>query len=279
MLKHPLCATILSAIRNKTDFSPEIAVILGSGLTDFIGLIETVCEIPYEQIHEIMVPSVRGHPGMLVFGTFEGKRVAVFAGRRHLYEGLPAHEATLAVQVAHSLGAGKIVLTCASGALNERFLQGDTVLITDHINYMGTNPVFELVRDRNSHSGPIDPPFVNLSRVYETRFADGLAKYAEKIGARLNRATLAAVLGPTYETPAERRLLRQGGADIVSMSVVPEAIMARYLGMSVAAASLVTNDAGESDDRLTHQDVLNSAGRYGGRFATLLAKLVELFND
>lgn len=278
MLMHPSYDSILAAIRGRTDFTPDVALILGSGLSQIAAHVEIACEIPYGDIHEALKPSVAGHPGRLLLGRLGRAKAAVFAGRRHLYEGIPSYEATLPVQIARGLGAKGVVLTSAVGGLNETYEVGDLALICDHINLMGTNPIFDIVRSRRAEgAGPIDLPFVNLDGIYQAGFREELAAHARGLGASLHVGTLAAVLGPVYETPAERRMLRALGADMVSMSTAPEAIMARYLGLPVAAVALVTNKAGAGEADLSHGKVLESAGAYADRFASVLARLLELF--
>jgi purine-nucleoside phosphorylase len=279
MLMHPSYETILGAIRARTDFHPRAVVILGSGLSELTSRVDSILELPYGQIDPAWGGArVTGHPGRLIFGRLGKTNVAVFAGRRHLYEGIPARDVILPVQIAKGLGAEAAVLTCAAGALNESYDVGDLVLMRDHINLMGTNPIFESIRDHvSSPSAGREVRFVNLDGLYATGFADELEAHIRSLGGRLHLGTLAAVLGPVYETPAERRMMRSMGADMVSMSTVPEAIASHDLGLKTAALCLITNKAGAQDPGLSHQKVLEAAGRHADRFASAITRLLELF--
>jgi purine-nucleoside phosphorylase len=278
MFTHPELEKMIAAIRAKSDFAPAVAVVLGSGLSALSSRIEVRSEIPYQTIHPDFATNIEGHAGTLMLGTLGRSSVALFVGRRHYYEGVCSDIVTLPVQIARQLGAEGIILTSAVGALNENYVEGDVVLLEDQLNLMGTNPfIGKLRRNPALAREERNRIFLDMSDLYETGFEKDLAGYALSIGARLRRGVLAGVLGPVYETAAEQRMLRSLGADIVSMSTIPEAIMARYLGLRVAGISLVTNSVGVKEPRVTHAQVLESAAAYSEKFASVLAHLLELF--
>ncbi len=248
----------------------DLAVILGSGLGTLVEDIEHPVTVDYHQIPGFPSDVIAGHAGRLVAGVLEGWRVLVFQGRFHLYQGYDARQASLPVRLAHSLGCRRILLTNAVGGVNPSFRVGDFMVICDHINLMGDNPL----RGEKVH------PFVDLCGLYRQSFFPRLSEYAAKESIGLHSGVLAALMGPSYETPAEIRFLQKMGADAVSMSTVPEAIMARYLGMDIAGLSLITNPAaGIAPSGLSHDEVL-AAGKDSAETFTFLAReLIQIWHD
>lgn len=234
-------------------------VLLGSGLGD-LGLGPAEVEIPYGRIPGFPRPSVAGHPGVL---TRTGG-TAVLRGRAHLYEGFSADEVALPVRALASLGAEVLYVTNAAGAVNPAFRPGDLMLIEDHLNLTGANPL----RGRGA--------FVDLSRAYDPDLRRRAVRAARALGLPLRRGVYAAVAGPSYETPAEVRMLRRLGADAVGMSTAPEVIAAAAEGMKVVGLSLVTNRAaGLSSKPVSHEEVLETTRRAGGRLGRLLAEILR----
>ncbi|MCZ7586367.1 MAG: purine-nucleoside phosphorylase [Deltaproteobacteria bacterium] len=268
----------LAAIRAHTDFVPEIAVVLGSGLSAAADRMTPVFEMAYAHIHASLTPGVAGHAGRLVFGTWNGRRVAAFCGRTHLYEGRTPLEVTLPVRLARGLGAKGVLLTSSVGALDPELRAGDAVLIEDHYNAMGDNPIRELVASLGAEAFQNGrTPFADPTGMYQTKIFERLRVRAEEKKRRLSKGVLAAVLGPVYETPAERRALRVLGGDVVCMSLVPEALMARYLGMKIVALALVTNGAVAGTAAVTHDEVLRAASEHAKGFTDLLEAALEIY--
>jgi len=240
-------------IRSKSRLEPRVAVVLGSGLCAFAEALADRVEIPYAEIPGWPVSTAIGHAGKLVLGKLQGLPVAVMAGRSHLYEGYTPAQVTTGVRVLRGLGVESIVFTNAAGGINLSYSQGSLVLISDHINLQGANPLI----------GPNDdflgPRFPDLSEAYSADYRDTARKVAAELGIKLSQGVYAALTGPSYETPAEIRYLRSIGADLVGMSTVPEVIVANYLGMRVLAISCVTNmAAGVLPQKISHQEVLET---------------------
>jgi len=232
----------------------DVAIVLGSGLSD--AIVERIDgrDITYAKLH-VPKMAVAGHPGIARVGLWNGKRVAAFAGRPHLYQGYDARDVTYLVQLAAASGAKTIVLTNAAGGLAPSFVRGDVMLIADHINLTGTTPL-----RRGAHD-----PFLDMTAAYAPHLRV-LACHAA--GAPLREGVYAGVRGPQYETPAEAELLRRLGADAVGMSTVLETIAARALGLDVLGISLITNGAGDS--AVTHADVLTASAAGAERIAGVL---------
>jgi purine-nucleoside phosphorylase len=238
-------------LKKETPLRPSLAMVLGSGFQHALAQFEVLREIAYGQIPGFPTVGVTGHAGKLVFGRFDKVPVLVLKGRAHYYEGHEMERLTFPIRVLAEMGLRTVLLTNAAGAVNRRYRSGDFMALTDHINLMGVNPLRGLV--------PLGlPQFVDLTRVYDRQLID-LIKRAARVGRlRLHAGIYMAVSGPSYETPAEIRAFRQLGADAIGMSTVPEAIVARQCGLSVAAISCLTNKAGgdEKAGVLVHQDVL-----------------------
>ena len=258
-------------IKTYTDnFEPEIGMILGSGLGELADLHQKFV-IPYSQIPGFPVPtSVEGHKGQLVFANIVGRNVVMMQGRMHFYEGYSAGEITFPVKVLKELGVKTVILTNAAGIINKSFRPGDLMIITDHINFMGTNP---LIGKNNDKYGP---RFPDMSEVYDK----GLIKIADAAGRLLNlnlrHGVYIASSGPSYETPAEIKMARILGADAAGMSTVPEAIVANYCGIKVLGISCLTNYAsGVSDKKLCHEEVIKTANDVKDKFTALIMMLLQ----
>ena len=252
-------------IRSRTDLRPTIGLVLGSGLGDFADTLEEAVRIPYADIPNFPVPTVPGHAGALVFGKKCGKTVVVLQGRIHFYEGLPQQEITLPIRVLAALGVKTVVLTNACGGVNLSFRPGDLMLISDHINYSGANPLM------GPNLDAFGPRFPDMSDLYTKSLREAIKEKASAAGIPLQEGVYAMYSGPNYETPAEIRMFRILGADTVGMSTVPEALVAGHCGMNVVGVSCVTNmAAGVLPVKLSHAEVMETADRVHDTFQTLL---------
>ncbi|BDG09050.1 purine-nucleoside phosphorylase [Anaeromyxobacter paludicola] len=263
-------AYALAWTRGKLDVTPAVGVVLGSGLGALADRLERQVAIPYEEIPGMPVSRVAGHAGRLVVGELPGPAgpvpVAAMQGRVHAYEGWSPGEVVFGVRVLCGLGARALVLTNAAGAVDPALAPGDLVRITDHLNLSGHNPLVGPNDER------IGPRFPDLSQAYDPALAAKLDACAARLGAGLKQGVYACLLGPSYETPAEIRMLRTLGADVVGMSTVPEVIAARHMGVPVCAVSLVSNlAAGLGARPLSHGEVQAIASRESARFVELLA--------
>jgi purine-nucleoside phosphorylase len=243
---------------------PTLAIILGSGLGQLAERIDRATNIPYADIPGFPPSTVVGHAGRLVVGSLERCDVIAVSGRFHLYEGHSASVAALPVRVAHALGARTLFVSNAAGGIRESFRPGDLMLIDDHINLMWRNPLI----------GPLvdgDQRFPDMSAPYDRELLDILREVARETGIPVQQGVYAGLPGPTYETPAEVRMLRWMGADATGMSTIPEVITARALGMRVAGVSCITNQAaGMTAHPLSHHEVLEVADRVKGSFERLV---------
>ena len=256
----------IEAIRSKTTVTPEIGVILGSGLGSIADQVENPVIIPYTDIPHFHGTSIEGHAGRMIIGRFQGVPAVFLQGRFHVYEGYPMEEVVFPTRTICGLGIQTLVLTNAAGGVNTRFRPGDLMMITDHINLMGDNPL------KGPNIAQLGPRFPDLTEAYSRRCLDVALLAAEECGIQLHQGVYAGVLGPTYETPAEVRMLRILGADAVGMSTVPESIAANHLGVQVVGISCITNlAAGLAQQKLTHQEVIENS-RSG---ATHMTKLLE----
>jgi purine-nucleoside phosphorylase len=258
-----------AAIRSRVPDFPTIGIVLGSGLGDFAGSLGDPVTMPYGDLPHWPASRVIGHDGKLVVGTCGGRRVAALAGRVHLYEGHDARMVTFGIRVLGMLGVKTLILTNAAGGVNTGFSQGALMVIDDHINLMGANP---LAGDNDERFGA---RFPDMTEVYSSR----LRGIADRAGTAMNLALrhgiYVALLGPSYETPAEIRYLRTIGADAVGMSTVPEAIVARHMKMDVLGMSCITNmAAGVLPQPLDHADVMETARRIRGQFIALLEGII-----
>jgi purine-nucleoside phosphorylase len=263
-------AAAAAFIRGEAAAPPEIAVVLGSGLGDFAERPEGAVSIGYERIPDWPASRVIGHEGRLVLGTIAGRRVAVLSGRVHYYEGHDLQTVTFATRVIGLLGVRVLILTNAAGGVNLGFSRGALMVIDDHINLLGSNPLVGPNEDR------FGPRFPDMTEVYATRLRAIAGEAAAARGLTIAHGVYAAVQGPSYETPAEIRYLRTIGADAVGMSTVPEAIAARHMGLEVLAISCITNmAAGVLPQPLHHDEVMETARRVRGEFASLLEGVID----
>jgi purine-nucleoside phosphorylase len=255
------------ALRNRLPDLPEIVVVLGSGLADLVDQVERPVTIPFAEIPGFPSVTVEGHPGRYVFGGIEGRRVLLQAGRFHLYEGYPTDVVGIPVRVAHALGAETMILTNAAGGIDRRLEPGALMLVEDHINLQWRSPLIGRVAEEETR-------WPDMSAPYDPDLQAVALAAARSLGIRLARGTYAGVLGPSYETPAEVRMLARLGADAVGMSTVPETLLARALGLRVAAFSVIANPAsGLGGGVLSHDDV-TAAGRRAGDALVRLLRLV-----
>ena len=240
-------------IEKSTDIRPTVGVVLGSGLGAFANELEDREDLPYSELPGWPGSTAVGHAGRLILGSLGDLDVAVMAGRVHLYEGYSPAQVTFGVRVLGSMGVRAMVFTNAAGGINLELKRGGLVLISDHINLQGSNPL----------AGPNDdslgPRFPDMSEAYSTKYRDIAKQVAKELNIPLSEGVYAAVMGPSYETPAEIRYLRTIGADLVGMSTVPEVIVANHMGIKVLGVSCVTNmAAGVLPQKITHNEVLET---------------------
>jgi purine-nucleoside phosphorylase len=258
------------AVRRRCGAAPETALVLGSGLGDFAETLADSVVIPYGELPDWPASNVVGHAGRLVVGTVADRRVAALAGRVHLYEGHPLGTVVFATRVMGRLGVKELVVTNAAGGVNTAFGRGALMVIDDHINLMGANP---LMGDNDDRFGP---RFPDMTEVYSKRLRRLADEAAAARGLPLVHGIYAALGGPSYETPAEIRYLRTIGADAVGMSTVPEAIAARHMGLEVLGLSCITNmAAGVLPQPLNHEEVLETTRQVRGTFIALLEGIIE----
>jgi purine-nucleoside phosphorylase len=260
------------AIRSGVREVPQIGVVLGSGLGDFANSLTEAVTLPYGQLPHWPVSRVIGHDGKLVVGRSRGRTIAALAGRCHAYEGHDMPTVTFAVRVLGLLGVRTLIVTNAAGGVNTGFSQGALMVIDDHINLMGTNPLVGSNDDR------FGPRFPDMTEVYSSRLRTIADRVGKSMALLLPHGIYIALLGPSYETPAEIRYLRTIGADAVGMSTVPEAIVARHMGMEVLGISCITNmAAGVLPKPLDHAEVMETARRVRGQFIALVEGIIEQF--
>ena len=260
---------------SQTSLRPTIGLVLGSGLGGFADELSEATQIPYANIPSFPRSTAIGHAGQMVIGKVGNVAVAAMQGRVHLYEGYSAKEVTFPTRVFGRMGIRALILTNAAGGINLEYNQGALVVITDHINLQGHNPLVGPNDDR------FGPRFPDMTQAYWKPYREIALRCAHRLGKTLYQGVYAGLLGPSYETPAEIRNLRTIGADLVGMSTIPEVIVARHMGIKVLAISCVTNmAAGISDEVLSHEDVLATGERVKGNFVALLrAVLPEIASD
>jgi purine-nucleoside phosphorylase len=258
-----------TAVASRCGAVPEVAVVLGSGLGDFAEKPAGAVEVAYGDLPHWPKSSVAGHAGKLVIGEVAGKRVAVLSGRVHYYEGHALGTVVFATRVMARLGVKAIVLTNAAGGINVNFSEGALMVIDDHINLLGSNPLI------GGNDDGFGPRFPDMTEVYSKRLRDIADGAAKARGIEVNHGIYVARHGPSYETPAEVRFLRTIGADAVGMSTVPEAIAARHMGMQVLGVSCITNMAAGMRKPLNHAEVMETARRVRGSFMSLLEGIIE----
>ncbi|MGI6364742.1 MAG: purine-nucleoside phosphorylase [Bacillota bacterium] len=251
-------------IRGITDFSPDIALILGSGLGDLADDIQDPIQVEYAAIPHFPVSTVVGHAGRLVLGYLEGKKVAAMQGRFHYYEGYTMQEVTFPLYVLHALGCKSLVVTNACGGLNAKFQAGDLMLITDHINIL-PNPLI------GPNYEELGTRFPDMSQAYDEEYRALALKVGEELGIPLQQGVYMAISGPSYSTPAEVRMLIALGSDTVGMSTIPEVIVANYLGMRVLGISCITDMSLPDElEPLTHAQVVKIANETKPKFIALV---------
>jgi purine-nucleoside phosphorylase len=256
-------------IREQVPDAPDVAIVLGSGLGEFADHVTDAHVLAYETIPGWPRSTVIGHAGKLVTGTVRDRRVAVLAGRAHFYEGHPMATVVFATRVMATLGARVLLLTNAAGGINTSFAQGVLMVIDDHLNLMGTNPLVGPNEDR------FGARFPDMTEVYSARLRGLADRAASTIGLPIAHGVYAGLHGPSYETPAEIRYLRTIGADAVGMSTVAEAIVARHMALEVLGISCITNmAAGVLPQALNHAEVMETAHRVRGSFIRLLEEIV-----
>ena len=257
-------------IRARTDAEATIAIVLGSGLGAFAQGLAEATAIPYEDIPGFARSTVEGHAGRLVIGKAGEVTVAAMQGRFHFYEGYSLKEVTFPIRVLKLMGVKTLLLTNAAGTLNTEFTPGSLMVISDHLNLIGDNPL------RGENDERFGPRFPDLTSVYARRLQDLVIDEGKALGVEVRRGIYAALSGPSYETPAEIHMMRSLGADAVGMSTVPEAIVARHMDMQVVGISCITNlAAGVSDEPIDHSDVMAVGERVRESFSELLQRIVN----
>ena len=257
-------------IREKTNnFKPEIAIVLGSGLGE---LADEYCDyaIPYNEIPDFIKSTVHGHKGRLVFAEIQGKKVLMMQGRNHFYEGHSMQEITYPVKVMKALGIKTLILTNAAGAVNEEYRPADLMLITDHINHMGSNPLIGLNDEK------LGERFPDMTEVYKKSLIEIAEKCAKDLNIDIKKGVYWANSGPSYETPAEIKMIRKLGGDAVGMSTVPEAIVGNYCGLNILGISCITNAASsETSGKLSHEEVIEAANSAKTKFKSLILSVLQ----
>ncbi len=262
----------VNSIRKKTDFVPQLALVLGSGLGGYADRIQTVATVPYEEINDFPISTVAGHNGRFVFGYVEGIPVVAMQGRVHYYEGYAMSDVVLPIRVMGMLGAKQLVLTNAAGGINEQFRAGDLMLITDHIATALPSPLL------GKNLDALGTRFPDMTEVYSHRLSVIVQQTAEQLSIPLQHGVYVQLGGPQYETPAEVRMYRTLGGDAVGMSTACEAITARHMGLEVCGISCITNAAaGGNVAPLDHKDVQATADRVSETMATLLTHSIRSF--
>lgn len=262
--------TCLASVRAKTDFKPEVAMILGSGLGDYADEIQIETTIEYTDIEGFPTSTVAGHKGRFVFGYVDEVPVVIMQGRVHYYEGYPMADVVLPTRLMGMMGAKKLILTNAAGGANHEFKPGDFMLITDHIATAVPNPLIGKNIDQ------LGVRFPDMSEVYSSRMRAIVKEEAEKLGIQLQEGVYVQLTGPTYETPAEIRMCRAWGGDAVGMSTACEAMAARHMGLEVCGISCITNmAAGMSAQKLDHKEVQETADRVAVEFKKLITAVVK----
>ena len=256
-------------IRKYTALRPQIGLILGSGLGSLTDEMTDSVEIPFEDIPHFAKPTVEGHSGKLVIGSLNGVIVAALSGRYHFYEGYPLSVVTYPVRILGLLGVKKLILTNACGAVNMSFKPGDLMVISDHLNLTFYNPLIGKNMDE------FGPRFPDASEIYTKKLRKIAKNAANELDIKLQEGVYAWWTGPSYETPAEIKMIRILGGDAIGMSTVPEALVASHMGMEILGISCLTNMAsGILSQKLSHQEVLDVAKEVKTRFQTLVKKIV-----
>lgn len=270
MMKHEQLVETANYLKDKGFLEPEIGLILGSGLGNLADEIKNPIVVPYSEIPHFPISTVKGHKGQLVYGELSGKTVIAMQGRFHFYEGYPIQEVTLPIRVMKLLGVHSVGLTNAAGGVNIDFSPGDLMLIQDHINFTGQNP---LIGPNDEEMGP---RFPDMSQTYDSDYQEKIKSVAKKMNVAIKEGVYMGFSGPTYETPAEIKMARTLGADAVGMSTVPEAIVARHSDLRVFGISCITNLAAGMQTSLNHQEVVEVSKRVNQTFKTLLKETLKV---
>ncbi|HEX5832264.1 MAG TPA: purine-nucleoside phosphorylase [Pyrinomonadaceae bacterium] len=256
-------------VRARTKLEPRIAIVLGSGLGGFADDFDEAVGVPYEEIPGFARSTAQGHAGRLVIGKVDEIPVVAMQGRVHYYEGYSLEQVTFPIRTFKLLGVKTLILTNASGGINVQLSQGALMVISDHLNLMGDNPL------RGANDERFGPRFPDMSAVYAPELQEIVVEEAKAIGVEVRRGIYGALSGPSYETPSEIHLLRNLGADAVGMSTVPEAIVARHMGLEVLGISCITNmAAGITDEPINHEEVMATGDRVREVFTLLLQRVV-----
>ncbi len=251
------------------NFNPEIAIVLGSGLGELADEYTDIA-IPYAEIPGFIKSTVKGHKGRLVFADIAGKKVVMMQGRNHFYEGHTLGEITYPIKVLKKLGVKTIILTNAAGAVNESFAPGDLMLITDHINCMGQNPLI------GANDDTLGERFPDMTEIYKQDLLNIAKTCAKNLNINIKQGVYLANSGPSYETPAEIRMARLFGADAVGMSTVPEAIVANYCGLKVLGISCISNAASKAGGTaLSHEEVIETTNKAKVKFKELILEIIK----
>lgn len=248
----------------------DFGLILGSGLGELASEIESAVVVQYKEIPHFPVSTVAGHAGQLVYGTLSGKKVLAMQGRFHFYEGHSIQTVTYPVRIMAAMKAHSLIVTNACGGVNECFEPGDLMLISDHINFMGDNPLIGANEDEQG------PRFPDLSNIYTAAYREAAKKVGKSIGLHLREGIYLGGTGPAYETPAEIRMFRTMGADAVGMSTVPEVIVAAHAGMKVLGVSCITNLASGMQASLNHEEVIETTERVKKDFKSLIKETLAV---
>ena len=263
----------VKSVRERTDFVPKAAIVLGSGLGDYADGIKVECEIDYHDIEGFPVSTVPGHAGKFIFGYVDSVPVVCMKGRVHYYEGYPISDVVLPARLMKLLGAEILFLTNASGGLNPDFKAGDFMLITDHISCFAPNPLI------GPNIDELGTRFPDMSHVYDVSLQEIIKATAKENDITLKEGVYAQLTGPSFESPAEIRMLRTLGVDAVGMSTVVEAIAANHMGMRICGISCVCNlAAGMTENPLTHEEVQAAANEAAPKFKKLLTESVKRFS-
>lgn len=257
-------------IRARITVEPRVAVVLGSGLGGFADEFEDAVSIPYQEIPGFKQSTAQGHAGQLVIGNVDSVPILAMQGRVHYYEGYTLEEVTFPIRVFKLLGIKTLILTNAAGGINVELQQGALMVLSDHLNLMGANPL------RGPNDERFGSRFPDMSAVYSPELQELVVEEARAIGVEVRRGIYGGLSGPSYETPAEIVMLRNLGADAVGMSTVPEAIVARHMGLEVLGISCITNmAAGLSDEPINHEEVMATGDRVRETFTALLRRIVS----
>ena len=262
----------VASVRERTDFVPEAALILGSGLGDYADTdaVQVESRIPYTEIEGFPVSTVAGHKGQFIFGTVGECRVVIMQGRVHYYEGYAMSDVVLPLRLMHALGAGTLFLTNAAGGCNESFRAGDFMMLTDHISSFIPSPLL------GPNIESLGPRFADMTEVYDKSLQAMLKETAAGLGIPLKEGVYTQLTGPAYETPAEIRMLQRLGSDAVGMSTVCEAVAANHMGMKICGISCITNmAAGLGQAKLSHAEVQETADRVAADFKRLVTAVLK----